>query len=128
MIIIPDQSTFENEKMFLRLLEPKLAGNVLVFGFTRLCKYIFENTEGKIPLCIDDGDRQLVMSLALEETAQSLSLFSSEKRRGEYIKTLLQTVTDYKKWGITPQMLDDVSSKTKDKMLKAKLSKPTTHG
>lgn len=122
MMIVPDQSTFENEKMFLRLLGPKLAGNVLVFGFTRLCKYIFENTEGKIPLCIDDGDRQLVMSLALEETAQSLSLFSSEKRRGEYIKTLLQTVTDYKKWGITPQMLDDVSSKTKDKMLKAKLS------
>lgn len=121
LMIVPDQSTFENEKMFLQMLGPKLAGNVLVFGFTRLCQYIFENTEGKIPACIDDGDRQLVMSLALEETAQSLSLFSSEKRRGEYIKTLLQTVTDYKKWGITPQMIEEASVKTKDKILKAKL-------
>ncbi len=121
IMIVPDQSTFENEKMFLQMLGPKLAGNVLVLGFTRLCRYIFENTEGKIPVSIDDGDRQLIMCLALEETSQNLTLFSSEKRRGEYIKTLLQTITDYKKWGITPKMLEEASLKTQDKMLKTKL-------
>lgn len=121
LMIVPDQSTFENERMFLRMLGPALAGNVLVFGFTRLCEYIFENTGGRKPHCIDDGDRQLIMSLALEETKDSLNLFASEKRRGEYIKTLLQTVTDYKKWGITPDMLRDTSLKTSDPMLKEKL-------
>lgn len=121
LMIVPDQSTFENERMFLRMLGPVLAGNVLVFGFTRLCEYIFENTGGRKLHCIDDGDRQLIMSLALEETKDSLNLFSSEKRRGEYIKTLLQTVTDYKKWGITPDMLKEAAGKTEDSMLREKL-------
>lgn len=121
LMIVPDQSTFENERMFLRMLGPVLAGNVLVFGFSRLCEYIFENTGGRKLHCIDDGDRQLIMSLALEETKDCLNLFASEKRRGEYIKTLLQTITDYKKWGITPDMLKDTALKTSDLMLKEKL-------
>lgn len=41
LMLVPDQSSFETETAFLEALGPKLSRDVLVFGFSRLCNYVF---------------------------------------------------------------------------------------
>ncbi|MDD6252119.1 MAG: hypothetical protein PUA85_05710, partial [Oscillospiraceae bacterium] len=40
LFLVPDQQTFEMEKVMLELLGPTLARSVTVMGFSRLCRHI----------------------------------------------------------------------------------------
>ena len=51
LMLIPDQSSFETEKAFLEILGAKNSKKVKVFGFSRLCRYVFEKTRNLSDTC-----------------------------------------------------------------------------
>lgn len=121
MLIVPDQSTFECEKTLLDVFGAKKAEKVLVFGFSRLCKYVFELTGNSADNVIDEGTRTVVMSLALEELTEKLSLLSSKGNKS-LVDVMLQTVSDLKKSSVTSNELRGASKLVEDETLKTKLN------
>ena len=121
MLIVPDQSTFECEKTLLDVFGAKKAEKVLVFGFSRLCKYVFELTGNSADNVIDEGTRAVVMSLALEELTEKLSLLSSKGNKS-LVDVMLQTVSDLKKSSVTSDELRSASKLVDDETLKTKLN------
>lgn len=121
MLIVPDQSTFEFEKTLLDVFGAKKAEKVLVFGFSRLCKYVFELTGNSADNVIDEGTRAVVMSLALEELTEKLSLLSSKGNKS-LVDVMLQTVSDLKKSSVTSDELRGASKLVEDETLKTKLN------
>ena len=121
MLIVPDQSTFECEKTLLDVFGAKKAEKVLVFGFSRLCKYVFELTGNSADNVIDEGTRAVVMSLALEELTEKLSLLSSKGNKS-LVDVMLQTVSDLKKSSVTSDELRGASKLVEDETLKTKLN------
>lgn len=121
MLIVPDQSTFECEKALLDVFGAKKAEKVLVFGFSRLCKYVFELTGNSADNVIDEGTRAVVMSLALEELTEKLRLLSSKGSKS-LVDVMLQTVSDLKKSSVTSDELRSVSRLVDDETLKTKLN------
>lgn len=121
MLIVPDQSTFECEKTLLDVFGAKKAEKVLVFGFSRLCKYVFELTGDSADNVIDEGTRAVVMSLALEELTEKLSLLSSKGNKS-LVDVMLQTVSDLKKSSVTSNELRGASKLVEDETLKTKLN------
>lgn len=121
MLIVPDQSTFECEKTLLDVFGAKKAEKVLVFGFSRLCKYVFELTGNSADNVIDEGTRAVVMSLALEELTEKLRLLSSKGSKS-LVDVMLQTVSDLKKSSVTSDELRSVSRLVDDETLKTKLN------
>lgn len=121
MLIVPDQSTFECEKTLLDVFGAKKAEKVLVFGFSRLCKYVFELTGNSANNVIDEGTRAVVMSLALEELTEKLSLLSSRGNKS-LVDVMLQTVSDLKKSSVTSNELRGASKLVEDETLKTKLN------
>ena len=121
MLIVPDQSTFECEKTLLDVFGAKKAEKVLVFGFSRLCKYVFELTGNSADNVIDEGTRAVVMSLALEELTEKLRLLSSKGNKS-LVDVMLQTVSDLKKSSVTSDELRNVSMLVDDETLKTKLN------
>lgn len=121
MLIVPDQSTFECEKTLLDVFGAKKAEKVLVFGFSRLCKYVFELTGNSADNVIDEGTRAVVMSLALEELTEKLSLLSSKGSKS-LVDVMLQTVSDLKKSSVTSNELRGASKLVEDETLKTKLN------
>lgn len=121
MLIVPDQSTFECEKTLLDVFGAKKAEKVLVFGFSRLCKYVFELTGNLSDNVIDEGTRAVVMSLALEELTEKLSLLSSKGNKS-LVDVMLQTVSDLKKSSVTSDELRNASKLVDDETLKTKLN------
>ncbi len=103
MMIVPDQSSFETEKSFLDLLGEKLCRNVKVFGFSRLCDYIFAETGNLRNNPIDEGTRKIIMSMAIEQVSDVLELFS--KQKGSVLDLMVHSYKECSKCNITPEML-----------------------
>lgn len=120
IMLVPDQSSFETEKAFLNILGAKRARQVSVFGFSKLCRYVFEKT-GNIPKnVIDNGTRSVIMNLALEQLTEKLTLFKSRKSKN-ISEIMLQTLTECKKNSISTEMLRASANRIEDSTLKTKL-------
>lgn len=89
LVIVPDQVTFETEKAYLGLLGAKLSRNVLVLGFSRMCDYVFETTGAIRKTPADDQTKALLMSVALEEVKDRLTLYSEKALNPELSKLML---------------------------------------
>lgn len=122
LFIVPDQSSFNTEKAFLELLGPKLSRNIKVFGFSRLCDYVFEQTGNRFLNFADEGVRNVVMSVAVEQVGDELELFSKRANKADLTELMLNSVKEYKKCSITSSMLYDASKKVEDTTLSKKLS------
>ncbi len=118
LMLIPDQSSFETEKAFLEILGAKKSKNVKVFGFSRLCRYVFEQTQNLSNNVIDEGTRAVIMNIALEQLTEKLKLLKNTK---SLTNIMLQTLSDCKKNNISTTLLYETSHKVKDETLKAKL-------
>ena len=81
LMLIPDQSSFETEKNLLNLFGAKKARQVSVFGFTKLCSYVFDKVKFKPTNVIDNGTRAVIMNLALEQLTEKLKLFSGKNSK-----------------------------------------------
>lgn len=118
LMLIPDQSSFETEKAFLEILGAKNSKKVKVFGFSRLCRYVFEKTRNLSDNVIDEGTRAVIMNIALEQLTEKLKLLKNTK---SLTNIMLQTLSDCKKNNISTTILYETSRKVDDETLKAKL-------
>ena len=121
MVIVPDQSSFNTEKAFLELLGEKLSRNIKVFGFSRLCDYVFEQTGNRFLSFADEGVRNVVMNVAIEQVGDKLDLFSKRATKTDLTELMLNSVKEYKKCSITSSQLYEVSEKIADATLSKKL-------
>lgn len=120
IILIPDQSSFETEKNFLELFGAKKAKQVYVFGFTKLCSYVFNMVHFKPFNVIDNGTRAVIMNLALEQLTEKLNLFRSKNIKS-IADVMLKTLEDCKNNNVSTDLLRECSVKIDDKTLSSKL-------
>ena len=122
LFLVPDQISFETEAAFLELLGPALSRNILVLGFSRLCDTVFEATGNRYATFADDGIRHLMMSLALEQTADRLTVFNKRPDSADTRELMLTAIKEYKKCAISADMLLDTAAATEDETLRGKLN------
>ncbi len=109
MLIVPEQSSFENERAMLRLLGAKEAQRVSVTSFTRLADAVFREYGGTAGRRLDDGGRSIFMSLALEQVKEQLEFFQKSAESTELISLMLSVSTELKMCGVTPVDLEQVA-------------------
>ncbi|MBQ9248089.1 MAG: PD-(D/E)XK nuclease family protein [Ruminococcus sp.] len=122
LFLVPDQISFETEAAFLDLLGPSLSRNILVLGFSRLCDYVFEATGNRFSAFADDGVRHLMMSLALEQVQDRLTVFDQRCDTADTRELMLTAVKEYKKCAISSDTLRDFADAVEDDTLRGKLS------
>ena len=121
LMLVPDQISFETEKRFLELLGARLSRNVTVFGFDGMCRDVFQRTRCVPMNVIDNGTRAVLMSAALEQLSEKLTLLRPRRQRG-VAEMLLGTLTGCKNSGVTTDMLRGAAEKISDETLKIKLN------
>ena len=105
LLLTPEQVSFESERAMLRRLGPRRAQGVQVLSFTRLANTVFRQFGGLAGKRLDDGGRTILMSLALEEMADTLQLFRPQAKSGEMIQLLLQSSAELKMSAVSPEAL-----------------------
>ena len=122
LLIVPEQSSFLNEKKLLAALGAKGARDIEVLSFRRLCDFVFEHFGGITDERIDDGCKAVLMSRAIDSCCDSAELLvSSKRRKSALIDPMLTAVNEYKMCLITPEMLTQASKGVSDPQLGAKL-------
>ena len=121
LFIVPDQISFETEAAFLDLLGPSLSRNILVLGFSRLCDYVFEKTGNRYATFADDGVRHLMMSLALEQVGEELTIFDKRHDSADTREVMLSAVKEYKKCSLSSEDLRAAAQDSDDETLAGKL-------
>ena len=122
LFLVPDQITFEYETAFLDLLGPSLSRRITVLGFSRLCDLVFEMTGHRCAAFADEGVRHMVMSMALEQVKDRLTLFSRRSHARDLCDVMLTAVKEYKKCAITSYHLRAAADRTGDETLSRKLT------
>ncbi len=120
IMLVPDQSSFDTEKAFLEILGAKKSKLVKVFGFSRMCNYVFEQSSNLPKNVIDNGTRAVIMNIALEQLTEKLKLLKSKNTKS-LTDIMLQTLSDCKKNSISTTMLYNASRNVTDETLKTKL-------
>jgi len=121
MVIIPDQSSFDTEKAFLDLLGPKLSSEVKIVGFSRLCDFVHSTIGHLAGQPIDEGGRHLIMSLAVEQVQDFLTIYKKHIKSKGFVDLLLQSEKEFKKSAISTTLLREKAEKAEDKLLAEKL-------
>ena len=122
LFLVPDQISFETEAAFLNMLGPALSRNILVLGFSRLCDYVFEATGNRYAAFADDGVRHLMMSLALEQVRDQLTVFDKRSDASDTRELMLSAVKEYKKCAISSDTLREAAEAVGDDTLRGKLN------
>ncbi len=120
IMLVPDQISFETEKDFLEILGAKNSKKVKVFGFSRFCSYIFNLTANTAQNVMDNGTREVIMNITLEQLTEKLTLLKSKNSKSN-TALMLGVLSDCKKNNISTDMLRNVSAKMEDETLKTKL-------
>ncbi|HIW74582.1 MAG TPA: PD-(D/E)XK nuclease family protein [Firmicutes bacterium] len=109
LLLVPEQFSFETERALLERLGPRLCGSVQVLSFTRLAEQVFRETGGLAGRRMDDAIRALLMSRALELTADHLVLYRKPAGDPETVQTVLAMTTELKQCGISPHRLEETA-------------------
>ena len=96
ILIVPEQSSFQSEKRILDKLGARSASKVSVLSFSRMCDNLSELYGVRHGRRIDDGDRAVLMSLAIEQCSDRLQLFGAKGNKNDLVELMLGAVNEYK--------------------------------
>lgn len=120
ILLVPEQLSFESEKRLHSILGPKLALNVEVLSFTRLCNSVFRELGGLASTAITPAAKLLLMSIAVDEMKDSLVVYKKSLSSTSFLQMLVDTCAEFKTAGVLPDGLQN-AAKLCDGMLADKL-------
>ena len=121
ILLVPEQFSFEAERTLLRRLGARGAAAVQVLSFTRLAQAVAKEQGGLSRRVMDEVTRSLLMSRALAETADQLTLYRRHAGRADYVGAVLAAQTECKRYAVTPPMLEKAASALPEGTLRQKL-------
>ncbi|MBQ6878087.1 MAG: PD-(D/E)XK nuclease family protein [Oscillospiraceae bacterium] len=111
ILIVPEQYSFESEKLLDEFLGPEKAGNVEVLGFSRLCNSIFRKFGGLAGEYTDDTTKLLLMGAALSSCADELDYYRKNIHGTAFIKKLVSMDNELKNAAVAPSELALIAEK-----------------
>lgn len=126
LLIVPEQSSFANEKKMLSALGNDRFNKTEVLSFSRL--YDFVSKKLGIPtICVPENITKIVtMNCALEKSRKSLSLYKKNDADSAIAELMLRTAEELKNHKINFEQLDQIQTLTSDDTLKQKISEIKT--
>lgn len=120
-LLVPEQYSFESERAMLERLGPRDVRLVEVSSFTRLCERVFRETGGLCGRRLDDGGRAVLMSRALEQVREQLSLYRRQAESVELVSLMLSALEEFKMCAISTEELHAAALNAGEETLGRKL-------
>lgn len=121
VLIVPEQSSFQNESEILNRLGAKYARNIEVLSLQRLCDYV-ERLYGKNSRKeLTNGARLILMSLAIESVQDRLELYGNRAGKSDLTSLMMTVISEYKICSILPSDVMEMSNQAVSDRLKKKL-------
>ncbi|MBR5272218.1 MAG: exodeoxyribonuclease V subunit gamma [Clostridia bacterium] len=120
VLIVPEQFSFECERMFLRNLSAAQARNIDVLSFTRMADRLIDAC-GYSASFLDKGKQAVAMSIALLSVEDELEVYKNRDGKLDFLNELVVFMGELKHNCVTPEALVEASTLVRGEMLRKKL-------
>ena len=117
-VITPEQFSFNAEKKLMEKLEKKAVLNAEVLTFSRMAYRVLSETGGIINKSLTKCGKAMLIYSILNDNKNNLKYLN---KSDENVDLLITTITEFKKHGVTVDLLKSEIEKTSDDYLKSKL-------
>lgn len=119
-LIVPEQSSFERDRDFLFSYGEKLGNLLTVSSFTHLASDVLEENGYRVKPQADEAARSVIMSIAAEECADELSIYTKYSSKNNSVARLLGEYSEICSAGLSVDDLLRVSKAVPEGALKNK--------
>ncbi len=121
LLIVPEQFSFEAEKLVLQNCSPQAAAKTDVCSFSRLADKLIEKYEPGHTPYISDRGRVMLMNLALDDLWERLPVYGRVRNRRRLASELITADIELKQACISPETLGSLKLDEKNEALSKKL-------
>lgn len=121
LLIVPEHASFEMERRAGSRLSDEELRHISILSFPRLAENIFRECGGLTHRPLDEVSRALLMREAVNGVQNELRLYRRQAAYQSFIPSMLETVGDFKRAGITPERLLELAEETAGGQLSEKL-------
>lgn len=122
ILLVPEQFSFESERMILSMLGDCAAQRVSVMSFTRLCDELERQTGGITGKSLTDSDKFILMHRAVNRAEDRLKYWHRYSSSDGFVKGLVDIINEFKLNAISADDLLSAADKSDESALSAKLS------
>lgn len=122
VLLVPEQFTFQAERDLIRVLK---TGGILkseVLSFRRLAFRVFNEAGGITYPHIHPAGKCMMIYRILDNMRDSLGTFFKSAQRQGFVNTISTLITEFKRYNVTPEILDNVTQSIESGLLKDKLN------
>ncbi|MDS0528136.1 helicase-exonuclease AddAB subunit AddB [Clostridium sp. SHJSY1] len=119
--IVPEQYTFQRETLLIRNVGEKALLRTEVLSFKRMAQRVFEQCGGRVNDRMKDSGRSMLIHKILHQVDEELLYFNRISKEQGFTDIISETITEFKKYNITPEAIRDKLKSIEDKELHDKL-------
>ena len=120
--IVPEQYTFQRETMLLHVVDERGLIRSQVLSFKRMAHRVFEKCGGRVNTVMSDSGKSMLIHKILQNTQDKLHYFNRISREQGFTDIISDTLTEMKKYNITPEIIEQKINSISDDELRSKLS------
>lgn len=122
VMIVPEQYTLQAEINLVSTVGSTGIIGAEIMSFRRMAYRVFDDVGGLTRRTIDSAGKAVLLCSIIEDKKDNLSIFSKTARQRGFIGIVAGTISEFKRYGITPDSLGEIGGRLKDNgLLKQKL-------
>lgn len=121
IILVPDQYTFQSEKKLLEVVGEKSLLRAEVLSFKRMANRVFDKCGGRTESVIKDSGKNMLIYKLLKEGGDELKYFNKISKKQGFIGIVSKTITEFKKYNISEEILEEKEINIENVELKEKI-------
>lgn len=121
IMLVPEQFSFQSEKNLIKAIGEGNGLRAEVLSFRRIAFRVFNEVGGITKQHMDSAGRAMLLYKIVEKNKSKLKLFSKALKGQGFVDILSDTITEMKRYNITPELMKNMGEKLEEEGLKDKL-------
>ncbi|MGG7099051.1 helicase-exonuclease AddAB subunit AddB [Clostridium sardiniense] len=122
ILLVPEQYTFQTENKLLDIAGERALLRAQVLSFKSMAQRVFDECGGRVHQNMKDEGKSMLIYKLLQEKGEELEYFNKIARQQGFIDIVSKTLTEFKKYNISQEVLLDRAERAEDEELKEKLN------
>lgn len=121
ILLVPEQYTFHTEKKLLEVVGERGLLRAEVLSFKRMANRVFNECGGRTLVRLNDSGKNMLIYKLLKDKGEELEYFNRMAKQQGFTGIVSKTITEFKKYNISSEMLEMKNNNIEDEELKKKL-------
>ena len=120
--LVPEQYTFQRETMLLNNIGEEALLRAQVLSFKTMAQRVFDECGGRVHDRMKDAGKSMLIHKILQENDEEIQYFNRISKKQGFTDIISSTITEFKKYNVTPSILRESIDNIEDSELQCKLS------